>query len=603
MNLLFTQVLSKGSGGGAAVPVSFDSLYDFVSADLGANDASWKNKKLVAVPSKNIIYNSSGLIPSEGSFGSGGASITQHFANGPNYSGSAVKIVLSATVGGESTGSFWKPFFNRQFNVGDYIFRCKMKTAVPGVTQKIRWGFSTTSPTNLLDIDDNWQTVSMPFTSASNAFNYYIAVGSQLSLGGQSILVDELQLYSTADTIPNYTDDGNDGHINKPFGARYPITKNGSFVTNTPLALISPSYPDAKTWSEMTFLIALRVNSDATQIILSTLDDSGLGTTTSTLNYILTAGEISVSVAAENRTGKLTNQGFVVLGFSFNGSSSYSYVNEVTIRISTGRAAFAAQVMSLLCRLATSSPVLGDVAFVDIWDTQMTTSQWAANVRKARLRLVEMGASAATRNWYIAEGDSITASFSNPQGESYAYRMSPELFNTSEYLGILDLGTGGHTLSIVESELSYMLARIAEVIAGGGKAIVSLLIGRNDNGTLISNGACDAYWVRLKAYYASCRAAGAKVIAISCLPSGLNATNGGPSGSWETYRNYLNGLMRAEPSAYDALADFGNPSVSIMGDVATCENTTYYEPGGVHPYPGGHTILATIIKPVIQSLL
>jgi lysophospholipase L1-like esterase len=40
-----------------------------------------------------------------------------------------------------------------------------------------------------------------------------------------------------------------------------------------------------------------------------------------------------------------------------------------------------------------------------------------------------------------------------------------------------------------------------------------------------------------------------------------------------------------------------------MGDVTTADNTTYYAADGVHPLPPGHAILATIAKPVIQSLL
>ena len=159
------------------------------------------------------------------------------------------------------------------------------------------------------------------------------------------------------------------------------------------------------------------------------------------------------------------------------------------------------------------------------------------------------------------------------------------------------------TLTTLENSTALPLARIPEILAGGGKCIMPVLIGRNDNGTLTSNAAVDAYWVRLKAYYAQFRALGAKVIACTPLPSGTLATNGGPSGSWQTYRLYLRTKMLAEPSAYDALADFGDPATT-MGDVATCENPTYYAPADtVHPYPAGHALLAAAIKPIIQGLL
>jgi lysophospholipase L1-like esterase len=242
------------------------------------------------------------------------------------------------------------------------------------------------------------------------------------------------------------------------------------------------------------------------------------------------------------------------------------------------------------------------LAAFSIWDRQLSISEWYSAVAETKQRLTAMSAPQKIRNWYIAEGDSITASYTLPQGESFAYRMVPELF-VDEYLGHVNFGVGGAGLSTIQNRLPQVLARIAEVQAGGGIPVVSVLIGRNNNGTLITNADVDAYWVQLSAYYDAIKATGAKLIAITCLPSGTAATNGGPSGSWETARNYLNSLIRAGSSHYDALADFGNSSISIMGDVATCENVTYYAPDGVHPYPAGHAILAGIIKPIIQSFL
>jgi lysophospholipase L1-like esterase len=600
--LRFNSNEAGGESGPSAGELLFDeATYHFVSTDIvDGNQAQWKNRNLDTQPGKNIIYNSSGLLPNEGTFT--GGSFTQHFANGPNYTSSAARLNLNAHAGGGTSGSYYKPYFNRTLPVGSYTFYCKMKSNTVGVVQKVRWGPSTAGATIIMDVDDNWTQFSFGFTVSSAGANNGLFIAAQIGLGAQSILIDEMQLYSNLETVPAYIDDGNDGHAAKPYGIRNPITKNGNFVTNSTLALHSPSFPIDKSWSEMTAMFAVKIESDTTQILWSCITDAFYGSLNN-VSLSIVSGEPGFPHAGVNRTGKLTSQGFTFIGFTFGAGSSRSWVNDVRVAIGSGSAAIRAQILSALCRLPATSPLLGDCAFFTIWDSQFSEDEWAVAIERGREILTELSATTIARNWYLAEGDSITNAFSAPQGESYAHRMATELFDNNEYVGHLNLGTGGHTLSFLEGELAETLVRISEVQAGGGTAIISVLIGRNDHATLISNAACDAYWVRLKAYYSALRNAGALVIAITALPSGTAATNGGPAGSWETYRNYLNGLIRGDTSQYDALADFGNPSVGIMGDVATCENTTYYSSDGVHPYPAGHILLAAIIKPIIQSLL
>jgi len=583
-------------------PEDLTAIYNFSSKDVGTTNATWKNKNSSHGPSKNIIYNSSGLLPMEGTF-TGGGSILQHNVDGPNYLISAAKVTVPNTVGGETSSSFYKPFFNRMLPVGNYTFRFKIKSAVSGVTQKLRYGFSTTTATTNFDIGDTWQTISVNGTVTNASANTFFVIGSQIGMGVQLFYIDELQLYPASETIPNYIDDGNDGHAMKPYGIRNPITKNGEFITNTPLALQSPQFPVPKEWTAMTALFALRINSATTQSILSTIDDGILGTSLLDVSLSIVDGEPSFSRSLAYGTGKLTNQGFIILGISYDSTQALTYVNEVITSFNTGYVSKKIQTLSLLTRLPSTSNFVGDLAMCTIWDKKLTPEEWYHAVKNARKKLFTYTGDIKKRNWYLAEGDSITAAYSAPQGKSYAYRMSDEIFDNNESLGHLNLATSGHSLNFVEADLPYMLDRIAEVRKGGGKAIVSLLIGRNDNVLLQSNAACDAYFVRLKNYYTAVRNAGAKVIAVTCLPSGSASDNGGPGSNWEIYRNYLNNLIRTNPSFYDALADFGNPSVSIMGDVATADNLTYYASDGVHPYPAGHAILGTIIKPVIQSLL
>lgn len=586
------------------IPIGSSAVYDFISSDVGASSATWKNLNVATTPSKNIIYNSSGLLPNEGTFTAG--SITNHFADGPNYTGGAAKLNLNAHAGGGTSGSYYKPFFNRTLPVGNYTFKMMAKSATAGVTQLIRWGMSTAGATTIFSVTDTWTQFSISFSVSNSGSNNGLFIAAQIGLGAQSILIGEFQLYNNLDTIPDYTSDGNDGHISKPYGIRTPINKNGIYVTNDSLAIHSPAFPIAKAWTEMTLLFAIRVTSDADQSLWACITDAYYGSL-SNVNLNVNSGQPQFSFGLVSGSGKLTNQDFIILGCKYAVGTSESYVNEVRVGVDSGNGTITAQIFSLFCRLAavgSTNPFLGDIAFCTIWDRALTSSEWYLATSQARERLDVMSAPYKNRSWYIAHGDSITVAYSAPQGPSFAFQMATTSFTGSEYIGHVNLATGGYTLSLVEGGLSAILSRIAEAKLGGGKAIVSILVGRNDNATLISNAACDAYWVRLKAMYTSIRNAGAKMIAITPLPSGTAATNGGPNGSWETYRNYLSGLMRAEPSAYDALADFGNPSVSIMGDVATANNATYFVSSDmVHPMKAGHDILAGIFQPIVQSFL
>lgn len=588
---------------GSTVPIVYladSATYNFSSTTVGAADSTWTNLNGVGTPSKNIIYNSSGLLPSEGTFTAG--SITQHFADGPNYTSSAARINLNAHAGGGTSGSYYKPFFDRPLPVGNYTFRCMMKSNSVGVTQLLRWGMSTAGATTIFSVTDIWTQFSIGFSVANAGSNNGLYIAAQIGLGAMTVIVDEFQLYNDIETVPVYTLDGNDGHISKPYGVRNPITKNGNYVTADVMAIHSPQYPLPKAWAEMTLLFAIRITSDTDQGLWAAITDSFYGSLNN-INLTITSGEPTFSFGLVNGSGKLTDQDFVIVGASFNVGASNSYVNEVTVGSNSGKGTINAQIFSLMGRLPSTVPLLGDMALCTIWDRKLTSSEWATAVSQARSKLGLMSAPYRVRNWYIAHGDSISVAYIAPQGPSFAYQMGTSLFTGGEYLGHVNLATGGYTLSLVEGGLSAIVARVAEAKLGGGKAIVSILVGRNDNTTLISTAACDAYWVRLKTLYAAIRASGAKLIAITPLPSGTAAVNGGAAGSWETYRNYLSGLMRADPAQYDALADFANPAISIMGDVATADNLTYYVSDGVHPMKAGHDILAAVFKPIVQTLL
>ena len=127
----------------------------------------------------------------------------------------------------------------------------------------------------------------------------------------------------------------------------------------------------------MTILMALQVNSDTTQIVLSSIADAFYSTLLTTFSATFTGGEPTVNIANVNRTGKWNNQGFIVLGIKFDATTTYCYVNEVLIVSFATPFSIQAQVFSILNRLPSTSPFLGDAAIITIWDTALSpASRW-----------------------------------------------------------------------------------------------------------------------------------------------------------------------------------------------------------------------------------
>src|ERR1022692_1518107 len=68
---------------------------------------------------------------------------------------------------------------------------------------------------------------------------------------------------------------------------------------------------------------------------------------------------------------------------------------------------------------------------------------------------------------------------------------------------------------------------------------------------------------------------------------------------FNTFRNSVNAAFKADPSFWDAIADFAaDPK---MGCDACAANTTYY-PDGEHPSIAGHAILGPIAQAAIQKV-
>lgn len=178
-------------------------------------------------------------------------------------------------------------------------------------------------------------------------------------------------------------------------------------------------------------------------------------------------------------------------------------------------------------------------------------------------------------------GDSITnGSISDDTFYSYADGV---LLNTAGLVGH-NASWPGQALAQQEAVADRFIPHWQSAVAAGREVIVSLMIGRNDSSTLISD--WSAYYNEVKAVGTKIKATGAKLIMCDILPSDLAGFNAARA-------NFNAQLAADEGSWFDVHADF---SGVVAGQDGTESNATYYS-DGTHPTQAGHNNL----YPVMQS--
>ena len=155
-------------------------------------------------------------------------------------------------------------------------------------------------------------------------------------------------------------------------------------------------------------------------------------------------------------------------------------------------------------------------------------------------------------------------------------------------------GYGASTLELALTVGSGAFAHTTDAAINfkqaGGKAVLVIDGGIDDMLLFSSPPATIA--AALKSYCQARKSAGWDKIVVCTLIS---------NGTVDANRSTLNGLIRADPSYYDALIDFG--ANSTMGATGAYSNSTYFQNDGTHPTAAGEAIMASIAAPVIQNLL
>lgn len=541
-------------------------------------------------------------------------------------SSSAARLLWSNT---SNVFSFWSSTTNGVPPAGDYTarFRAKSNTAS---SQNVRVG-STASPasTATKTLTTSWQTFTHAITTSGSdyaTFGIYNDGAGNLP----DILIDEIEVYLTSELPASFEDTRNwahrrranlsgttlyaaDGSLDNTQNAG---TANAGIygVIQAPEALTATADTTGYQLNEWTYLVIPSASAAAAvaNVLLGTETNANLGTTGNTLQFGLqqTTGRpttlpLNFGVSEMQTLGT----GYHIFGArTKNGERAVNYGRWMMSWDDNAYTGF--KVRNFLHGgTATTTQYNGKEALLVFWDKYLTDAEWDEAVEMAEYLMDQRALALSKREWgYIGAGDSITAgpsistSYASLQG--IGFNFDGGTYN----LPMRNVGVSGYGITDIENMLSAnnsatsfavgpggILARIAEMIADDMQPIVSLMIGVNDS-SLINSGGVPAFYTRLKAIWATLRAAGAKVIGITNLPANVG-------NNWETNRLALRTSILADaPTLLDGVVDFGDPT-SFMGNSANLSNTTYWNADQLHPLALGHsTYLAPLMKAGIISV-
>lgn len=222
----------------------------------------------------------------------------------------------------------------------------------------------------------------------------------------------------------------------------------------------------------------------------------------------------------------------------------------------------------------------GQIAYASIYQVGHNETQIAAQRAAITAYCATKGITLTTvPKFVLFEGDSIT---STTIGQFVPGAMAA-LTNPVPYR---NFATPGNALTDIAGR-----AATDDAFANPARTrnVFWLLDGRNENYGSVP---AATFVASLKTFCQTRQSAGWRVVVATLLPS--------TSSGYNTWRNSVNALIRADTSFYSALADFG--ADATMGADATASNTTYYS-DGTHPTAAGGAILAPIATTALQTAL
>ncbi len=577
-------------------PLPITPVYDFTATNsdkLGLINNANKNP-----PTNNVLLFSSGEIRDYNNFKK--STVTRFFADGLVSTGSAAKVDVIAGADNDITVPFnlVKDLpAGKAYNI-KFIARAVTGTATIHVGSSYLLAGMTA---HALTTTYTTINISIPKTGSRTVW----IKGNNAAV---SFIIDEIQVYEDGDTIPSFASELIAGNRMMPAAIGKSVGVEGLFIKSTVgNYVISPTFPHAKNWDEITVIVTLASDNlidTNIRFIFNTELDSKFGTSNLSFGLGVSAtGEASFgpSIIATGSLGDISPLGLQVLGTRWraNVNEEKSNLGEVQLSSSArGLSDFLATTFNLL-GLAGNSPYKGRVSSITIFDKMLSDEDYFIAVKNAKDRAALYGKAVNKINWLISEGDSIPAI-----GYSFTkIQISKE--HGGKTVKVLGMATGGNPLGILVGRLPTLTKRVNEVKLAGHTPLVSVLIGANDHASLRGTTGYyspEEYYTRLVSYWDLVRATGAKLIACTILPMGSGNLYAGTEGEFERGRLIVNNLIRSDSSKYDGLADIGAVNTFMGKPDAPNVNPEYWV-DQTHPNEAGHEQLSLIFKPVLDNLL
>lgn len=603
------EVLVEGQTTVASAPPVVSPISPVVELGQFTSDPSggkWlKNLRSSQTPDDNIYGQSSYNLSAIG-FNSASFTATRNYATGPTGVASSATRFVAAT-GSNRTGYLANNTGARTFPAGQYTLVVKVK-ANNATTQTVRFGCAN-SGTGTYTVDTAvtnaaWKTLTCTITKGSTAAIQpvlYCASGDP----DADFIWDEMQIYPGS-SAPSYATERAtyDGHLAADMKIAGNIVISGGFVDNTgdkkPGVIKLAGYPAKTSFTEGTLIAAVNVtqnNANPAKII------SAPGNVNGVWDVAIRNGKAYATPAmdlngADNGTF-ISGTGTRILSVTFKSTEASFYLDGALIKTVTGsygpfsmnQLGFMGDPMSDNGNASTYAinPVLGKVANARVYNQFLTDAEHSVVIDEVKSRiLADTGVALAARNYWIAEGDSLTTGIS-PYTESYW----DQFFATppSAYMGV-NMAAIGNTLTDLQGRQAVLLRRCQTAVAAGHRVIVSVWVGAN----------AIPDQTQLLAYYDAIRATGAKVIAFTLTPNNKSTLPGGVEG-YNTARLAFNTWLRTQSAHYDALADLG-ADASVGARTVTTPDTApnAYCNDYVHFKDTGYTVINGIVWPLVTAL-
>jgi lysophospholipase L1-like esterase len=585
--------LNGASGGGGGVALPSGALAVYVGSDLMTTMKALPNRmapnppvNMVPAP-RRMFANAKYYTPPAST------SIVDNNAVGPDGLSEASSITSASVI----SWAFTTNSASVTLPAGTYTMGINVRWKNSGGSDA-RFRFGPSGALISATATTSWARYSGQFVSTGVAQTINVLVnpvGTSTKVDFEicdfSIYAGSVDLYGTTDTLQ--------GHLK--FGAGVGLdtvtTGTGSVKFNGALLGLA-QLQNANALTNLTLIYVSKNSGSPSNAAFNAIlansvpgGSSGLmaGLRTITSSFGLTSNSGLVTPAQP--TGEIYDPGSSLgsTAMSYDGTTGKLYSNGLL----TGSSAVSRTVASVkdllvgsLLNGATQYFSNYELAAMAIYPRVLTDAEVLQAHKYLKAQVVLSGATVPDSRVLIYEGDSITYGTGAANTQGYPYLAASQMSRGERGP---NYGVFGSKFSDMNARLPAVLAMCDLAVADGRTPIVHFGIGSNDFALTVS---AATLYNQVKAYAASCRAHGAKVIAATVLSR--------PDAS-DALRNAYNPMLAAGVGVdFDGITNFG--SNALIGADGAWSNATYFAGDQVHPTGAGYALMAPIAAAAVNAL-